>query len=262
MAEVVVSGSYVITASATSGAQQPQTDSLGVLKKGCAEIVRGGNRSEYLSLAGAGILRCIDMLNMTHFMRFGRKSASDATIVDGTATYALAADYFAMSDVQLIDSDSNVDSQLEYVDWHEWNRNPGKQDATGKPWMWTVKNSFDDEQIILYPTPDASAAADFTLRMTYFERIARPSTDSDIIDAPRDLSLVLCLYSEFYLLDITSDNEVKINRKFAEYEKALRGFIHATERQPDAINVFSVPRDEKRRGTTNFLRGSRTFIFK
>lgn len=168
-------------------------------------------------------------------MRFGSKQASDATITASDGTYALAADFFAVHEVQLINSSSEVDSTLEFIPWGQFNVLEQKQDADGKPHYWTARNSFDDETITIYPTPDADAASDFTLRITYYERVQAPTADTDIVDAPKELGEVLCTYGEWYLLNLRQRNDPRaVERKYAEYRDKLKEFIQSVEREPTA----------------------------
>ena len=215
--------------STASGAQQPQVESFGNLKKCAARILRAENQPKILEEAGVGILRGINDLNLRHVFRFGSKQTSDTALVSGTATVALPSGTFAVETVQLIDTDSKVHSLLRYVPWGTWNMVNPKQNDSGTPVEWTVRNSFDDEVLIINPVPDAGAASDFTSRVTYFERIAQPSVDSDIVDAPKELGELLCTYGEYYLLDIHGTRQEALSKK-AEYHEKVGLMGRSTER--------------------------------
>ena len=228
---LVLSGSLVISGSGG----QPQVDTFGALKTCVAKTLNAENQTKILDLAGDGIKRAILWTNLTGKFRFGSKQAADANLVAGTATVSLAADFFAVQEVQLIDTNGNVDSTLEYVPWGQFNVLEQKQDATGKPLYWTSRNTFDDSTITVYPTPDTSAATDYDVRVTYYERIQRPGADSDIIDAPQELGLVLCTYAESYVLFVRDRTNVAAwASKKREAERLLSQFVHSTEEEPTA----------------------------
>lgn len=229
---LVLSGSLVI---ASGGTQQPQVSSFGALKQCVARTFNAENQPKMLELAGHGIQRAVNWTNLKGKWRFGSKQASDASLVAGTATVALQSDFFAVQEVQLINSDGDVASTLEYVPWGQFNVLEQKQSADGKPLYWTSRNSFDDNTIEVYPAPDAGAAADYDVRVTYYERITIPTADSDIIDAPRELELVLCTYAEGYVAFVRDRTNVAAwaSRK-REAEKLLGEFRHSTEEEPTA----------------------------
>lgn len=226
----MLSGSLVVQ----SSTQQPQTDSFGTLKECVAKIVNGEDQQRILSLAGTGIKRGIDDINMRHVFDFGSKQASDATLTSGTSSYAVASDFFAIHEVQLINSDSEVYRTLEYIPWGQFNVLEQNQDETGTPQYWTARNTFDDETIEVYPIPDDGAASDYTLRITYYERVERPSADTDIINAPRELSDVLCTYGEYYVLLVRERESGVWAHKLREYREKLNNFRRSRDRQPTA----------------------------
>ena len=223
-------GTLVVTSGTVGGTQ---TDAFGVLKACAAKVLGGENQPFYLNLAGEGILKGIDVVNMRNLFRFGSEQGSDADLVDGTSSYAIPAGTFAVQDVQLIDVQGKVSRTLEYVPWGQFNNVEGKQSAEGAPEFWTARNSFDDQAIEVYPVPETRAAADFDIRITYYERIARPTLDSDVIDAPRELGECLCTYAEYYLLRLRNkDNPtIYLERKKA-FDEQLAQFVESTEREP------------------------------
>lgn len=228
-------GTGVLVVSAPSGSGQPATGTFGALKTSAAKILGGESQAKIKELAGDGILRGIDDLNMKHLFRFGSKQSADTALVSGTATYSLASDFFAVQEVQLIDTNSKTHTTLEYIPWGQFNALEPQQTSTGRPIYWTSRNTFDDGTITLYPTPDASAAANYTYRITYYERIARPSLDDDIISAPRELQEILVTYAEYHLLMLRSrNNPYAIEAKWQEYERKRQQFVESTEREPSA----------------------------
>jgi hypothetical protein len=116
-----------------------------------------------------------------------RTTQSAITLVDGTATYDLDSAYKKPSKAVLIDSDSNEYGALAYADWERF-QDVGQQTRTGVPWIYTFKNAFDTGKVELYPVPDAGAAADYTLELTYFKRLALcTDSSSSVINGPAEL---------------------------------------------------------------------------
>ena len=236
---LAIQGAFVVqVASATA---QATTDSFGTLKICAARCVKGTGQASVLEEAGEGIKRAIDDLNMRDLFTFGSETAADVDLTSGTATYSLAANFFAVRDVQLINSDADEAFQLEYVDWDEFNERESLQSKTGRPEIWTARNSFSDENIRVYPEPDASAATDYDLRITYYKRIARPVNDSDVISAPRELSDLLCTYAEYYILfNRDGDRPHRWRHKLQHYSDKLDAFRYSVNRQPAATNQWSI----------------------
>jgi hypothetical protein len=227
----VLSGSLVIT----SSGEQPHVDTFGKLKACAAKVLNGQNQPAILELAGEMIREGILWTNLNYKFRFGSKQAADAALVDGTSTVSLAADFWAIQEVQLINADGDVAATLEYVPWGQFNVAEQAQNVTGKPLYWTSRNTFDDGEIQVYPTPDAGAAADYTVRVTYYERIQRPVNDSDIVDAPEELGLVLCRYAQARLLFVKDRTNVAAwASQKREAEALLNKFMQSTEEEPTA----------------------------
>jgi hypothetical protein len=236
---LVVNGPFVVQASST--AQQPQVDTFGTLKACAASVVNGELQPAILAIAGRAIKECLDDVNIRHLFRFGSKQQAAATLVAATKTYSVPSDFFATQEVQLLDSDGEVYRTLEYIPWGQFNPLAQSQTDTGIPEYWTNRNSFDDENIQVYPTPDASSASDYTLRITYYSRIEQISNDTDIIDAPRELGLVLCTYAEYQILFIREgDNVAKWSHKERLYRDRLKMFMHSTEREPTETLQFRI----------------------
>ena len=225
-------GSLVVQVD-TSSTEQPQVDSFQKLKQCAADHVGGRNKASVLEAAGRAINEAIDRFNARNLTQMGSETQADMDLVDGTATYSLATTFFAMRDVQLIDTDSNVRYRLDYVPWEQWNKQEYNQDKTGRPRYWTARNSFDDGQIIVYPTPDSTAATDYDLRITNFERCDRLNSDSDILDMPRELGPALCWYGGWKLLVLkkgAGHPDTRLAR--AEWEQWFRDFMTSANRQP------------------------------
>jgi len=218
----------LIVQSGTAG--KSVTDTFGAMKASAAAVIGGENQAFYLDLAGKGILKGIDVVNMKHAYRFGTFQASDTTLIVATDEYAIPTGTFAIHEVQLIDAAGKVERTLEYVPWGQFNTLLDGQDMTGNPEFWTSRNMYDEGKIQLYPIPDD---ATLDLRISYYQRVARVTLDSDIIDAPRELSEVLVTYAEYYLLRLRDKKNptVWLERKRA-FDEQLADYVVETEREP------------------------------
>ena len=210
-----------------------QTDSFGELKSCAAAEFGAEGQQYYLNLAGKGILKGIDVVNMRNLFRFGSEQQAAANLVAATDEYSIPNDTFAVHEVQLIGTDSKVHRTLEYVPWGQFNSLEGKQTATGTPEFWTARNSFDDLKVQLYPVPDAAAATNYDVQVTVFTRIARPTLDSDGIVAPRELGEVLCSYAVYYMHRVRNkDKPFLIAEAKKRFDDQLNQFVESTEREP------------------------------
>jgi hypothetical protein len=228
-----------LTLEVEDSSQQPQVEPFDQLAICCATIVNGSNNTKILDLARQLTLEAIDDVNMQHLFRFGRAQTTGTTLVDGQSNYTLDADYFAMAEVQLEDSDGNPYRTLEYIDWNQLNTLEEAQTATGAPQFWYSRNTFRDSEIHLYPVPDASAAADYTLRTTHYERVPKPSAGSDIIDAPVEMTDVVCTYCRALMLYHKHKRQTPLGDRFlALYEKKLKAFKFLDSREPTALFNF------------------------
>ncbi len=243
---VPVTGASVIMPGASSSTLQSKTDTFGALKSCVAKALGAEESPTFLATAGDGILRAIDIINMDRLFTFTRVVAADVALADGDGTYALTSTFFKIDSVQIIDADGKVKRKLEFLDWEKFQREFQPQAATGSPRYWTSKNTLQDEEIVIYPTPNSEDTVD-TIRIYSFEAIARPTSDGEQIEAPRQLSTLLCVYGEYYTLDVLIGDKERIGRKLAEFEFLFARFRRMDRRNPDRAGFFYTPSDRNRR---------------
>lgn len=233
----------------SDASQQPQVESFGALKNCVAIFVDGVNSPKVMEQAGKAIVDTIRQENMDHLFRFGRKQAAAVALVAATQAVTLASDFYAVSEVQLIDfTDLKPRLTLPYIPWNDLADVEPEQIKTGTPEAWTSRNTFDDSQILLYPIPDAGAAASYKLLLTYFTRVEEPSADGDILDAPKEFSRVLCWGGRKVVAAIFDGNRPhRYQVATREYEAARTAFFKADRREPVERLRFRIP---ERRSTT------------
>lgn len=217
--------------SSTYVQEYPRT--LGALKTRIARTLGGTNSAQVLELAEEGILRGVDDMNMRHYFRFALESPVSSALVSGQTAYDVPAGTFNLADVQLYDTDGKPYRTLRYLDWGAFNRAIQQQTTTGTPEIFSARNMFADGEIQVYPIPDATAQADYSLRMTAYERIPKPTSDSSVIAAPVEIQDVLITYAEYYALSVRHREMPALwGHKLREYRDKLGAFMRMTEREP------------------------------
>ena len=114
------------------------------------------------------------------------RTTQSITLVDGTATYTLNSNFNKESKAVLIDTDTNEFGPLLYYDWEAFQSFARKQHRTGRPEIYTFKSAFADEAVEFYPVPDAGAATDFTVDLTYYKRLGACADNATQIAAPAE----------------------------------------------------------------------------
>lgn len=234
----------------TSSTTQLQMDTFKTLKECAADYVGGRPKSSVLEMAGRGILAGIDYMNADRLFDFATMQLADQTLVEDQMTYSLPSDFFAVREVQLIDTNSKVFSRLDYQRWGSLNQSEPKQTRTGTPDTWTSRDTFTEGQIIIYPAPSATAAADYKLRVTYYTRIERPSADSDVIAAPRELGQALCWYAKFFLASNKEDDGAasrKAQAAWQYFKDWERMFSNSRRREPAQRFQTTIPKKYRNR---------------
>jgi hypothetical protein len=155
--------------------------------------------------------------------RFTKTTASAITLVDGTATYSLPSSFKRPSYAGLIETtDSKKDRSLDYVDDGWFSHWQPRQNQTGTPGFYWLRNAAEDGLITVYPTPDTSAASDFTLSVEYYKRIDNINDDNTAIVLPEELWDVLVLGGQYEMLKgREKSNPTIIARLKLDFEQAI-----------------------------------------
>lgn len=218
---------------------------LGNIKTRIARSFGGENNPKIRELAEEGVLRAVDDVNMRHYLRFGIQTPTTSSLVSGTRTYDIPSDTFNIDDVQLLDSNGDPVYTLEYLEWGAFNRRFEDQTQTGRPEFFSVRNWFVDGEIHVYPEPDDDAASTYTLRITAYKRLDRPTGDLSIIAAPREIQDVLITYGEYYVGSVRQrDNVAYWGHKERSYRSKLAAFIRMIEREPSQDLRFRLHFDD------------------
>lgn len=211
---------------ASSGSGQTGVGAGNDLVTQVVQVVGGEQEGELRSQALNALNRVRQRMNKRDY-RFMKKQQSAITLVDGTKTYSLDAAFKKPNFAVLLDTSSQPDHTLIYKDdaaFAHWNED---RETTGRPNWYFLRNHYDDGLIEIYPTPDSSAAASWTLLVNYFGRIAIIQDTSAGIDLPEECEDVLVLGGQYYLLRDREKNSPALaayRADFLEAERLLQVF--------------------------------------
>ena len=232
-----------------SGSSQTRCPVGSQLVSQVARIVGGEGENKVRSAALDTINRVRVRMNRRDW-RFTKTTHTAITLVDGTATYSLPAAFKRPVFAQLLDSNSKVFSKLEYKDdawfaaWWE------QQDGTGPPTVYELRNDQADGLVTVYPTPDAGAAADHTLRVEYFSRITVISDSTVAVDFPEEMCDVLIYGGQYLLLkEREKDNRELLAIARADYDRAFSDLIRYDRQFDDNRTRFRISPGVKAFGT-------------
>lgn len=148
-------------------------------------------------------LGCINRVRMAlnrREWRFKKVTAGAITLVNGTKTYTLPSAFNRPSFARLLDTNSKPDYDLVYQDDAWFSHAQRDQEATGQPLYYILRNHFADGLVTVFPTPDASAATNWTLSVEYYGRIAEIADDAAAISEPEELYEVLVAGAQYCML--------------------------------------------------------------
>lgn len=191
---------------------------------------------------GQFINRAIKELNTRPWkalLTAGTNITTSATV----KTYDLDSLFYKESKVQRLDANSKPELTLDYLDWEQFQSRFDVQTDTGKPTLYTLRNTFSDGLIEFYPVPDAA----YTLRVQYYKRIALLSGNDDVLQVPIEFENYIILRAQFYLLDLFH-HERTLEKK-ASSEESFASLIRADEMHPDDFPRFRLPRYNNPLGT-------------
>ena len=224
---------------ASSGSGQTGCPAGNELVNRVARVIGGEQENELRSQSLSVINRVRIRLNRRdwHFMK---KQAGAITLVDGTQTYSLPSAFKKPSYAQLLDTSGKPERDLEFTDDALFSHRIGKQESGGPPnWYW-LRNHYDDGLISLYPVPDAGTAADLTLRVEYFGRIANIQDTSVAVDLPEEVCDVLVLGGQYFLLRDREKNSPALAAYRADFVEAENSLQVYDRRISDEHPRFSI----------------------
>jgi len=230
-------GGYAIDPSSSTGPSS--AGKAGQIAR-CAAGIIGSTGEVALAIAIEGVMAGLRDVNLRGPFLFGTEVQADVPLVSGQANYATPKTNVAARALQLINSDGKVHRTLGFVPWEHRNMATALQDQDGEPVAWTQVNSWANNEVEVWPTPDDSAATDLELRIVNVKRIPLVTGPDTVIIAPEDFYIALCYYTEFYLAERRlQDNPRLAERKYAQYLDAVKR-AKANDREENVGGSFQL----------------------
>jgi hypothetical protein len=186
-----------------------------------ARIVGGHEENEIRAQALSCLNRVREHINSRDW-RFTKTNAVNIVLVNGTATYTLPANFKSPSYARLLDTNGKQDHELRYVSDDTLTHMINDQEQTGRPYFYSLRNSYADGLVTVYPTPDASAATSWTLDVEYHKRIAVITDDGTAIDVPEEVNRVLAIGGQYELLMEREKSGPALVLRRADYDAAMQ----------------------------------------
>jgi len=131
------------------------------------------------ALAGRAVRDAIDDLNRKQVWNFNLVESAAIPTQATVATVALPTDFWKTYNARKSDS---IDYTLTTLQQGVQDRMFQSQaNITGFPYVFTIRNTFRDGTVQLFPVPDGV----YQIKIRYFKLIVRPSADSDVLDMPQ-----------------------------------------------------------------------------
>jgi len=216
-----------------SSAGRARPNQFSSLQTRVAQIVGGQNDSTIKASCGEYINDAIDEFN-TRLYECNKLGPTAITVTGGSAD--LPTQFYKEEECQVVDSAGNKLREISYIDWTEYQKvfNFGSYSSGPgpAPQYYTLFNTHLTGQIKLLPAPAATATT--YLKITYYKRFDQLASESDILDAPRELQLAIILKAQATALRILRSGEPQLyTQADAIAERAWMRFAMIDRRHPD-----------------------------
>lgn len=204
----------------TSGGGQPGCESGSHLVDSVAACVGGVDESNVRAQALDAVNRARSEVNM-HDWRFLKRSVASTALTASTSTYTLPTTFKSPGFFRLIDTNGKPYRDLEYMDDIALSHWASQQTMSGAPLIYSLRNTFNDGLITLFPIPDASVAASYTYAGEYFTRVANINDDTQpLSDIPEEICNVLIAGGQYFLVsEREKGNPNIVNHKWQDYQR-------------------------------------------
>lgn len=205
---------------ATSVSGQPSCESGAHLVDNVASVVGGVDEDNLRVQALDCINRARSEINM-HDWRFLKRTVTSTAFVAATATYSLPSAFKAPSFFRLLDINGKPYRDLQYMDDASLAHATPQQTLTGPPSAYSLRNSFNDGLITMYPVPDAGVVSNYTWAGEYYTRIGAIADDGTALSSiPEEICNVLIAGGQYYLVsEREKGNPNIVNHKWQDYQR-------------------------------------------
>lgn len=230
---------YVVS---TSGGGQPGCQSGAHLVDNVAACVGGVDENNVRVQALDCINRARNEINM-HDWRFLKRTITSTALTASTATYTLPSVFKSPSFMRILDSNGKPYRDLRYIDDASMVHAAPQQTLTGVPYLYSLRNTFNDGLATFYPIPDATAAASYTYAGEYYTRIVNITDDSTALSAiPEEICNVIIAGGQYFLVsERDKGNTSIINLKWQDYQRVKNLALVNDRRMTDESPRFRLP---------------------
>jgi hypothetical protein len=175
-----------------------------------------------------------------HDWRFMKTTDDPITLVSGTSTYSLDSTFRKPSHAILIDAAAIPQYDLRYEDDEFFSHAVPRQDLSGLPMYYLLRNDFSDGLVTVYPTPDNSTASTYRLVVEYYARIGAFADSTDTVDIPEEAINVLVIGGQAYLLRERQKGTPASAIAFQDYQRAKMLLLTDDRRMGDEKARFTL----------------------
>lgn len=199
------------------------------------------------------ILRTIDKLNAWDRFAFLRQEASLRSVSEGDTSISMDANTYIPLALEWVDNNGDVKYKMERIDYETLSLRGRSEGETGRPTHYAVLNPHTDRVYYFWPEVDANTPTDYQLREVFYKRLDRPSGDSDIIQAPEEISGLIELGAQFRFARIKRPNHTALWSSLGrEFREDLMRHTNADERDNPESYAWSFG-PQATRGDLTFL---------
>lgn len=224
-----------------SGSGQPTCSAGNEMVSQVARAVGGEDENSVRAQALDSINNVRAELDM-HNLQFMKRTLTPATLLNGIRTYSLGSTFKSQAYMRLFDANSKPYSDLGYVDDATLNHFLPQQTATGLPTLYSVRNSFNDGLISVYPVPGASEAAVYTLGGEFYTRMPEILDDPQPMQSITEEACAVIIAGAKYLIvgDRDKTNTARIAQLFSDYQRMKQLLITSDRRVQDETARFRI----------------------
>jgi hypothetical protein len=166
---------------------------------------------------------------------------SGIVMTAGTQWVNLSTIYYKESQAYLVHNTTGDQGPMKFLPWVHFKRMYPSTDTTqvSMPSIYTIFNEQRDGKIYLYPIPDATTVADYTLAVEYYQRLPLISTlgGGDSPEIPEEFENVI-LYGAYKRAAMHLGETKDMNMYNGLEREALERMKQIDSMRPDADRRF------------------------
>lgn len=168
-----------MTVSAVTNWELQRNEIIQAALRKCGVLAQGQTPSTEDYTNGTQALNALIQVLSTEGMQLWKRTTVDITPVDGTSTYTVS-NVWQIAQVLLVDSGGTV-IELEKQSKYDINR---LSSSEGQPVAFCYTPALENGSLQVWPIPDASTAANKTIRVVYQKELFTFNASTDTPDFP------------------------------------------------------------------------------